>query len=269
MNTQKTEIIMHRIIVVEFLNDNDTPTGYNLYNDVLKYKTSKTIPIHPEYYKAKSKEEFTKILKDIADSHSDGEIITLDIESHGGIYGIGLNGEIVSWEELFELTRPINIACGGLLVIMLSMCFGLSHLLGIKPNGRAPFLAIVASNREMYPTELYESFCEFFDKYESPLSFHKSIEKLNDYFKDKGEESPFASFSSLQWFDEFFRESRIENAALNYAPLLAADEGIDAECARMQIIEDLRDQRNSQRAYFNFFDIQGVSDVPLQYIMPE
>ncbi|MCM1138923.1 MAG: hypothetical protein NC453_10180 [Muribaculum sp.] len=269
MNTENTLITKHRIIVVEFLNDKDEPTGENLYNDVLRYKTSRTIPIQAEYYKATSKEYFIHILKEIADSHSHGEIITLDIESHGGSDGIGAKGEFISWPELFDLTRPINVACGGLLVVMLSMCFGLTHLLAMEPEGRAPFLAIVASNREMYPSELYESFSAFFDLYDNPITFSTSMQQLHNYFEHKSENSPFISFTSLQWFDEFFKESRINLTAVANAPLLAESEGIDVDCAKMQIIEDMKEIKELNRSYFNFFDIQNVENVPPQYIYPE
>lgn len=195
--------------------------------------------------------------------------MTLDIETHGSEDGIGISDENgTSWNELFEHTRPINIACGGLLIITLSVCFGISHLVAIRPEGRAPFMGIVASNRSMRPQELYDCFSEFYKLYTSPLSIGIAMNALHESFKILGKDSPFAFILSSQWFDEFFKEERIVKVAKEKAPLLASAEGIDEECAKYQIIDDLNELRDKNRNYFNFLDISGITDLPVQYIIP-
>lgn len=267
MNLGDTEITNHKIIVIEWLNDRDCKTGKSLYDDVLRYKTSSTIPLTSEYHLVKSKDDFITILQEITNNHQDGEIITLDIETHGSEDGLGLNPEeFLSWSAFFDLTRPLNIKCGGLLVITLSMCFGLANIIGVTPEERAPFSVIIGSNRQMLPDELCDSMLEFYKMYDSPINLSSSIEALNKSFTSKGMNSPFLPITSVTWFDEFFKESRIIETAEINSNRLANQEGIDVECAKWQIVEDMREQRNANRDYFNFFDVLGISNVPLQFI---
>lgn len=254
MNNANTEITHHKIIVIEWLDDKDDHTGKKLYDDVIRYKTSSDISILHEHHSVKNTEEFISTLRKIANQHQDGQIITLDIETHGSDLGIGIDSDNgMSWSELFNLTRPVNECCGGLLVITLSCCFGLSHLVAFEPKGRAPFLAIVSSNREMYPDELYEGFSKFFSHYDSPLKINDAMTALSESFNQEGKECPFVMTTSLQWFDEFFREERILPVAAQKAALLAKLEGIDEECAKYQILDDMADMYNNNRAYYNFF----------------
>lgn len=267
MNIGNTEITNHKIIVIEWLDDEDRKTGKDLYDDILRYKTSSTIPLTSEYHLAKSKDDFITILQEISNNHQDGEIVTLDIETHGSVDGLGLSqGEILSWSAFFDLTRPLNIKCGGLLVITLSLCFGLANILGVTPEKRAPFSIIIGSNREMFPDELYDCMSGFYREYDSPLSLSTSLNALNKSFIDNGKVSPFLPISSITWFDEFFKDSRILEAAEINARQLASQEGIDVECAKWQIVEDMREQRSRNRDYFNFFDVHSISNVPLQFI---
>lgn len=140
-------------------------------------------------------------------------------------------------------------------------------MIAIEPKERAPFLAIVSSNREMYPEELYDCFCEFFKRYENPLSIKEAMSGLHLSFAQQGKESPFALTTSLQWFDEFFREERIAQIAEQKASGLAHMEGIDEECAKYQIIEDMLQLCRKHRLYFNFFDVLGIDNVPKAYIV--
>ena len=267
MNLGNTEISNHKIIVIEWLDDGDRKTGKDLYDDVLLYKTSSTIPLTSEYHLAKSKDDFIAILQEISNNHQDGEIVTLDIETHGSVDGLGLSqGEILSWTAFFDLTRPLNVKCGGLLVITLSMCLGLANIIGVTPEKRAPFSVIIGANRVMFPDELYDCMSGFYREYDSLLSLSISLNALNKSFIDNGTVSPFLPISSITWFDEFFKESRILEAAEINASKLASQEGIDVECAKWQIVEDMRELRSRNRDYFNFFDVHGISNAPLQFI---
>ena len=138
--------------------------------------------------------------------------------------------------------------------------------MGVTPEDRAPFGVIIGSNREMWPDELYACMSEFYRIYNSPLCLSLAITALNKSFKENGKETPFLPISSVIWFDEFFKESRILETAETISPRLAQDEGIDVDCAKWQIIEDLREKRSENRDYFNFFDTLGLSNIPQQYL---
>lgn len=63
MNTAHTEIIEHKIVVIERLSPKDICTGKKLYEDAIKHKTSSDISISHEYYSLEDVEEFKTILK--------------------------------------------------------------------------------------------------------------------------------------------------------------------------------------------------------------
>lgn len=265
LNKGDIEINRHRIIIIEFLSSEDiVKTGKALYDNILCYKKSESVLITGEYYPVSSKEEFINQLLCIYFSYREGEFITIDIESHGDEEGIGINGiEFLSWKYLYDYLRMINVKCGGLLVVTFSCCYGLAQVAALNPRERSPFFAFIASSRKMKPYELYNGFSKFFEVYNHPLELGKAIDSLNLYFTEKGIDSPFLSATSVALYDEFFSEERIEYIASLHASALAKMEGIDDECAKYQIIEDMKEDWKKFRPYFNFFDVMGIEECPV------
>ena len=71
------------------------------------------------------------------------------------------SGEIVEWKDFYDLIRPINIALGHLLFIVMAMCSSIAMISNINIEERAPYRAFICTTREMYPDELYEGFLSF------------------------------------------------------------------------------------------------------------
>ena len=82
----------------------------------------------------------------------EGDILTIQVEAHGSVDGIALSsGEIVEWKEFYNLIRPINIALGHLLFIVMAMCDSIAMISNISIEQRAPYRAFICTTREMYP----------------------------------------------------------------------------------------------------------------------
>lgn len=95
-----TEIIRHRIIVIQSLQFPSKETGRDLFDDILRYKQYCKNECFSEFFHVENKQTFFEKIKEIENSIIDGELVTLHFETHGTKEGVYLNSkEIVSWEE--------------------------------------------------------------------------------------------------------------------------------------------------------------------------
>ena len=83
MNKPNTEIKRWGIVVVQSLTPNDVKTGENLYHDVLQYKEYHKRESFSSFYDVNSSNEFRLAVLDIKKSLSEGDILTLQLETHG------------------------------------------------------------------------------------------------------------------------------------------------------------------------------------------
>lgn len=80
-----------------------------------------------------------------------GSIPILHISAHGFAGGIQLSsGEIISWEQLADLLRPLNEALGNSLLLCLSCCEGYSgiRMAMTEEDKKHPYYAIVANGEK-------------------------------------------------------------------------------------------------------------------------
>lgn len=102
-------------------------TGEEHYNDILRNKPIQDENSFCEFLDAKDKCDFKSAICHILSNLKEGDIITLHFETHGSEAGLYLaSGEIVGWREFFDILRPINIAIGHLLFVVMSMCYNVS-----------------------------------------------------------------------------------------------------------------------------------------------
>ena len=259
MNTANTEITKFKIIVIEWLRDTDRKTGLELYNDVLKPKEIINTDVSCEYYSVTNKIEFASKLAELTESIKDGEIATLQIESHGSEEGIGTGvNDFVTWNEFYDLIRPINVKMGGLLFVSLSMCISYSSLSSIKPNDRAPYLAMIVTTDKMYPDELYNSFVDFYNSYNNILDI-AAFRKMAEGVKRKDGRPAFVIYRASDVFDMTLDIDRdpqnIEHLINNcYVMGKSKDKNYTKEQARKDLVA-IFEEAKSHKDYFCFNDI--------------
>ena len=160
MNKPNTEIKRWDIVVIQSLNPNDYKTGEILYHDVLQYKEYHKGESFTSFYDVNSSDEFRLAVQTIEDSLSEGDILTLQIETHGCDDGIWLNnGDILKWKEFYDIIRPLNIKTGHLLFVVMAMCKSIAMISAIisqaltalqnevkDDNGYSPFQALSAES---------------------------------------------------------------------------------------------------------------------------
>ncbi|KXB78299.1 hypothetical protein HMPREF1860_01000 [Prevotella amnii] len=83
MNKPNTEIRRWGIVVIQSLNPNDYKTGEILYHDILKYKEYHKSESFSAFYDVNSSDDFRLAVQDIENSLSEGDILTLQLETHG------------------------------------------------------------------------------------------------------------------------------------------------------------------------------------------
>jgi hypothetical protein len=175
------------LIIIESLKKEEKQTGEILHDETIKYKKFQEAVLSSSLIKVKSKLEFIESLRNICKRVENDKLYPiLHIETHGSLNGFHLsNGEEISWEELFEETRKINLLLKNSIMINLSMCYGMSMIAKINPDERAPFRAIVGTARPISWQLLLQSFEIFYNNYFFSFSVEDSIELVNKNIGDK------------------------------------------------------------------------------------
>ena len=209
MNKPDTEIKRWGIVVIQSLNPNDYKTGEILYHDVLQYKEYHKGESFTSFYDVNSSDEFRLAVQTIEDSLSEGDILTLQIETHGCDDGIWLNnGDILKWKEFYDIIRPLNIKTGHLLFVVMAMCKSIAMISAINPEKRAPYRAFICTTRVVTSNEIYRGFLAFYEKYFNMLDIMQALNALQNEVKDDNGYSPFQALSAESVFDETFNPNR-------------------------------------------------------------
>lgn len=199
-----TEINKYKIVIIQSLKDGDLKTGRMLYDNL-----SSAIPIkYPdtsvEFYDVKDEWELVVAFDKVYNEMAEGELITLQIETHGCEEGIELaSGELVTWKLFFGLIRPINVKLINLLLVCMSMCYGGALITHIEPEKRAPYLAFIGTGREIKGGVLLDGFTAFYENYHNLLDSFAAFEALKNATIDADTgKSPFWMMTSEEVFQK-------------------------------------------------------------------
>lgn len=197
-----TEITKFTIVIIQSLKDKDLKTGKLLYEDL-----SALLPIkHPDtsvkFYDVKNKKELAETFYKIYNEIEDGELITLQIETHGCEDGVVLaSGEFVTWKEFLGIIRPINEKMLNLLLVCMSMCYGGALISQFEPEKRAPYRAFIGTGDTIKPQVLLDGFNAFYDNYHHLLDSFAAFEAMKKATIDASKgRSPFWMMTSEDVF---------------------------------------------------------------------
>jgi len=187
---------INHIIVIQSLPNGDVMTGKELYDDVIKrhidLKEGENKITH-KFFDVKNKATLVDILKYIAaNSRYMPGAILIHFEMHGSAKKDGLvlaDLSLISWKELVELFRPINIATCNKLFITMATCFGRHLYEGVNPTEKSPYQAFISASKEVKVSEVMEKFNLLFEiLIESGDLIHAYLEHektgTNFYYKD-------------------------------------------------------------------------------------
>lgn len=156
------------IVIFESL-INERLTGTEIYNETIaKNIESYKKPFTHKLYSINSKNELIELLKyyDFNSTHINGGLL-FHFEMHGANDYSGLilsNGELITWKELADLFRPINIKTCNKLFLTMATCHGRHLYKGADAFQKTPYSGYISANEAVYPSEIIEKFTILFDR---------------------------------------------------------------------------------------------------------
>lgn len=251
----------YEIIVIQSLKNSDRKTGEELYNDILRYKPYTRNDVYTKFFNVCNRIEFKEVLVKIENGTPSNHIITLHFETHGCIDGIELESkELITWEELFSLLRPINIKLSNLLMVVMSMCKGAAISSHLEPNLRCPFRAFVGFENNMNENDLLDAYCVFYESYNNMLDVFDALRRTNSILPKDSQawlltaEKIFDSVLNPDTNPKSF--SMVIDA--NYNGFNNHGEPVSKEQFEEEVRQYFIKTANEYRAYYNFKDLKDM-----------
>jgi hypothetical protein len=194
-----------KLVVVESLRRSDVEytghTGQKLAQDVADTLGRAGIVIAIQVFRCEGAEGFCNAMRHLtAEVERKEHLPILHIECHGD-EDVGLefgDGSTMSWVELGEVLRPVNIAAELGLVVAVAACFGGHAIAGVDLLKPAPCFALIGSTHGLWSNELYDGLREFYvDLFLSRRSTEEAAQALVDMPLEKGQ---FVVVTVRQWF---------------------------------------------------------------------
>lgn len=171
-----------KVFIIESLRNGDKKTGEDLKDNLRQiwYDQNLIPDFDCQYTHVHDTNDLICTIKDIEKQvTTSNKLPILQIECHGSSNGLQLGSmEMVTWKELFNYIRPINIASYNLLMLNLSMCNGETVIRYIDPTQRAPFRAVTGPIGEVLPEVLEKAWLFFYENYMKSLTEDYGLYKL-------------------------------------------------------------------------------------------
>jgi hypothetical protein len=185
------------IVVIQSLFDEDKKTGEELYNDTIRmqieYIQAQNIKMKHSFHNIENKEALIDILKfyGVNSAYMQGGIV-IHLEIHGldNLEGLILkNGSTISWEELSDLFRDINVNTFNKLYITMATCYGRYLYKGVDSKKKSPYSGYISASQEVTTGEVMEDFTLLFQSLIGNNNLVKSYLELDErgsnfYYKD-------------------------------------------------------------------------------------
>lgn len=173
----------NKVWVIESLPAHEKQTGTNLYNDLLSRKSIQFPYLKSEIAKVNTLSELVVLLRQIKlDVCGKAHLPFLHFEIHGREDGLVLaSKESITWTDLANLIRPINIDTRNNVMVTTAVCWGGIAFSEIDPLAPAPFAGIVGPFTKVYVDDIEAGFNEFFDVLLTQGGFDEAVTALNKY----------------------------------------------------------------------------------------
>jgi hypothetical protein len=139
-------IAVNSLIWISSLKSTERGTTDRVHDDLQPYFVSIGLPFHP--VEPKSARDLLLGLDAIAKrAKHDGLRPIIHFDTHGSKTNglcIAGSGEFVSWQQLVDGLRPINVATGNNLCVVSAACFSMHAIKQINIGAPAPFFSLVA-----------------------------------------------------------------------------------------------------------------------------
>lgn len=259
-----------KVYIIESLrsgNDSDKKTGEDLKDTLRQMCVDKGISFSEfdyQYIPINDKQNFRiafDAIKEEVENSNKQPIIQL--ECHGYKNGTGFilsSGEKITWKELFDCLRGINIASSNQLLLNLSMCFGDKVICYIDPTKRAPFRGVTCTKGKSYPDDIENAWEHFYNNLvnsSAEYGYSKLAQESNLLYVPQ--DFIFDLHFNLAYQDpEFFNNLRNRELAKIYL-----EEGalyIDSALYKKWIAQQQENIKKKYKSYFCFDDIKPIHE---------
>lgn len=159
------------IVVIQSLPKDDKKTGKELFDDTIKmhidYKQPTRIKMTYQFHDVEGKISFVEMLRfyGINSQYIIGGIV-IYLEMHGASDKRGLilrDGSFISWEEIVDLLRVININTKNNLYITMATCYGRYLFEGAHSHKKSPYSGYISASKEVMAKEIIDDFTIIFE----------------------------------------------------------------------------------------------------------
>lgn len=204
MTTPDRILRITKFAVVESLREADVEfvghTGEKLAREVAAALIDAGVNLDVKVYRCDSTRGFSNVISLLTEEAERGEHHPLlHIECHGH-EDTGLefgDGSILTWSELADVLRPLNVATRIGLVASVAACYGGHALAGIDPMKPAPCFAFIGPTSRLWSSELYDCLRDF---YIELLKLKSAEEATRGLMGKKLENGAFMVLTARQWF---------------------------------------------------------------------
>ncbi|MHB8977458.1 MAG: hypothetical protein ACYDAI_12370 [Trichloromonadaceae bacterium] len=179
----QTECLNNSIFIIDGLKDDDLQTANRLYDDISVHAKHSEISIH--YGKVSTREELFKVLNEIKEYSKAGGYPIIHFELHGSKKEgacVGNGGENISWRDLVDVLRDINVITRNNLGIVMAGCHGLYALTEIDGQKPTPFNFFMGCEDSIQAGVLQDNIAKFYHNLFENYSLPEAMKAVKSEF---------------------------------------------------------------------------------------
>lgn len=256
------------LIIIESLSSEYKKTGSSLHQE-LRNKTFVEPCLSLKFFEVNNKNELSQLFVNITNElRSLTFFPIIHIDAHGSIDGLTLaSDELVYWDELFNMTREINVLMLNSLVLVLALCDGISIISRINPEKRAPFKVIIGCEKRIGENDLLKAFELFYDNFFFSFDSFESVDKMNSLWENKPIFHSLTSDYCFDYISDIERDSKHFERLINEKAIMEKSTNPQfskiefpkvKEYVKNKLIK-MSDELKSKRDYFLINDLKNNS----------
>ncbi len=183
INSNYRTFTFNKIYVIESIPDDEMQTGVTLYEDLLKWSSHLSSDTCAEYWGVQNKKQFELCLEALYIDTVFGCDPLIHFEVHGSSNYDGLilkSKELVTWDELAQMTRKINQSVKNNLIVSFATCYSGYFIKAIDISKPAPFHGSIITLELLSISEIEIRFHSFFSSLLLNPDFDLAIQNLNE-----------------------------------------------------------------------------------------
>jgi hypothetical protein len=225
---------IQHIVVIESLEASEDKTGSELYTDIIERYINlhgNRSPIRSRSFHAvESKQEMLEVLDNLlasAEGLQNGLVIHFEMHGSADLDGlITANGDLVTWSELVEKFRFINLATVNQLYLTIATCYGRHLFEAVQPELKSPYRGYISASQSVTVQEVMDSFTDVYERLVTDGNLIRSYldsdaEESRFYYKDS--EETFRQLMEMT-FDRLQNDPTYKDEILDHSELRQAYE---------------------------------------------